>query len=252
MRPLDGVPGVFFVSGIVFISEQLWGMTLFLYFLFFFVRKMDLGDKVITDIFIGFLSGFALWQGITNQWVIGQGSHVLERALLILILIGIYIPLKVHKKEVGLPLQLPDWGRRLNFPYHSIKTSSFLLIGLLISSLVFVPSLLGATEMNWKLLFGYGLLFSIVNALLEEWIWRGALFGVLKKYGSAIYAITITSLGFGLIHLSINFSLLMSLLFIGAGFYYAVLVWKTDSLYPPIVFHWIWNMGMVSNGWIFS
>ncbi|MGR9050662.1 CPBP family intramembrane glutamic endopeptidase [Halobacillus faecis] len=252
MRSFDRVTGVLFVTGIVLISEQLWWMTFFLFLLFLFIRRRGPDEGVMADVFLGFLSGFALWQGITNQWEAVQGNHVLERILLILILLGIYFPLKIHKKEVKLPFQLPDWKRRLDFPYHSIKASSFLLIGLFISLMVFIPTLIGEPETDWKLLFGYGLLFSIVNALLEEWIWRGVLFASLKKYGSVTYAIIITSLGFGLIHLSIGFSLLMSLLFVGAGFYYAVLVWKTESLYPPIVFHWLWNMGMVSNGWIFS
>lgn len=167
-------------------------MTIFLFLILLLIRRIARGGELITDIFTGFLCGFALWQVITNQWGAVQGNHVLERALLILILIGVYFPLRIHKKEVKLPFQVPEWKRRLQFPCHSIKTSSFLLVGLLVSLMVFIPTLIGEAETDWKLLFGYGLLFSIVNALLEEWIWRGVLFAGLQKYGSTFYALIIT------------------------------------------------------------
>nr|WP_280157667.1 CPBP family glutamic-type intramembrane protease [Priestia aryabhattai]MDH3131841.1 hypothetical protein [Priestia aryabhattai] len=35
------------------------------------------------------------------------------------------------------------------------------------------------------------------------------------------------------------------------GLFYAFVVLKTKSIYPAVVFHFIINLGMVFNGWIF-
>ncbi|MGD6957411.1 CPBP family glutamic-type intramembrane protease [Rossellomorea aquimaris] len=34
------------------------------------------------------------------------------------------------------------------------------------------------------------------------------------------------------------------------GLFYAIVVLKTESIYPSIAFHMVMNLGMVLNGWI--
>lgn len=72
----------------------------------------------------------------------------------------------------------------------------------------------------------------------------------LRQNTSVVYAVTVTSIGFGLLHLSIGIPLLPSLLFSFGGLFYSIVVLKTDSIYPSIAFHMVINMGMVLNGWI--
>ncbi|MCK2000351.1 CPBP family intramembrane metalloprotease [[Brevibacterium] frigoritolerans] len=96
----------------------------------------------------------------------------------------------------------------------------------------------------------FGIFFAIINAPLEEVIWRGIMLSSLKRNISTFYAVVITSIGFGLLHLAIGIPLIISLLFSFGGFFYAIVVLKTNSIYPSIVFHIVINLGMVFNGWI--
>nr|WP_286170853.1 CPBP family intramembrane glutamic endopeptidase [Bacillus sp. NTK071] len=118
------------------------------------------------------------------------------------------------------------------------------------SSTILIPLFIHQ-EINYlKSILLFGILFAIVNATLEEVIWRGIMLSSLKRNVSTFYAVLITSIGFGLLHISIGISLIISLLFSFGGLFYAIVVIKTKSIYPSIVFHIVINLGMVFNGWI--
>ncbi|SOC45053.1 CAAX prenyl protease-like protein [Ureibacillus acetophenoni] len=72
----------------------------------------------------------------------------------------------------------------------------------------------------------------------------------IKELTSTGYAVIVTSIGFGLLHLAIGFSLSLSLLISIAGGIYALITLKTNSIYPSIVFHIVVNIGMVYSGLI--
>ncbi|WP_281186660.1 CPBP family intramembrane glutamic endopeptidase [Bacillus solimangrovi] len=157
----------------------------------------------------------------------------------------------ISKQKVFLYTALPDWGKRIVLPFHSIKISYFLFFGLLGSTTIFIP-LLFLEGINYTTSFViYGIFFSIINAFLEEFMWRGIMLSSLKRNVSTFFAVLTTSIGFGLLHISIGIPLIMSLLFSLGGLFYAFVVLKTNSIYPAIVFHFIINVGMVFNGWIF-
>ncbi|WLR57757.1 CPBP family intramembrane metalloprotease [Mesobacillus subterraneus] len=127
----------------------------------------------------------------------------------------------------------------------------FLIHGLIGSTTIFIPLLFLGDISYTKSFVLYGISFSFINAILEEFLWRGIMLSNLKRNVSTIFAILTTSIGFGLLHLSIGIPIIMSLLFSLGGIFYAVVVLKTNSIYPAILFHFIINLGMVANGWIF-
>ncbi|WP_233201426.1 CPBP family intramembrane glutamic endopeptidase [Sporosarcina sp. P13] len=135
-------------------------------------------------------------------------------------------------------------------PFHTIKLSTFLLIGLFGSSTIFVSVLTPEKISYLKSIVIFAILFAILNATLEELIWRGTMLSSLKRNVSTCYAVLITSIGFGLLHISIGIPVIISLLFSFGGFFYAMVVLKSKSIYPSILFHIIINLGMVFNGWI--
>ncbi|MGG0643065.1 CPBP family intramembrane glutamic endopeptidase [Sporosarcina gallistercoris] len=92
--------------------------------------------------------------------------------------------------------------------------------------------------------------FAFLNAVLEELIWRGSMLSSLQRNVSTLYAVLTTSIGFGLLHISIGIPVMISLIFSFAGLFYAIVVLKTKSIYPAIAFHFVINLGMVFNGWI--
>jgi uncharacterized protein len=134
-------------------------------------------------------------------------------------------------------------------PFHQINVAYFLLFGSIGSSVLLIPVIF--QEISYiRSLFIFAILFALINASLEEVIWRGVMLSNLKRSVSTLYAVLITSVGFGLIHISIGIPVLLSILFSFGGLFYAIVVLKTKSIYPSIVFHMLINLGMVFNGWI--
>nr|WP_270182374.1 CPBP family intramembrane glutamic endopeptidase [Alkalihalobacillus sp. CinArs1] len=115
--------------------------------------------------------------------------------------------------------------------------------------MIFLPLLFQEVSYIRSLLL-FGVLFALINATLEEVIWRGVMLSSLKRSVSTLYAVLITSVGFGLLHISIGIPVIMSILFSFGGLFYAIVVIKSRSIYPSIVFHMLINLGMVFNGWI--
>lgn len=77
----------------------------------------------------------------------------------------------------------------------------------------------------------------------------------LKEFVSIRSAVIITSIGFGLLHLTVGIPFIFSLLFSIGGLFYALVVMKTNSIYPSIIFHFVINVGMVLSGlilWFYS
>ncbi|MYL65164.1 CPBP family intramembrane metalloprotease [Bacillus hwajinpoensis] len=182
---------------------------------------------------------------ITSQ----EMKVLISRSFLFFILIGMILSLKISKQKIDLPLKLPNLHTHITMPFHQLKVGIFLLFGLIGSSMILIPVLFQETSAI-RSLFLFGVMFAVINATLEEVIWRGVMLSSLKRNVSTLYAVVITSVGFGLIHLSIGIPVMLSLLFSFGGLFYAIVVLKSKSLYPAIVFHMIMNVGMVYNGWI--
>ncbi|WLR59046.1 CPBP family intramembrane glutamic endopeptidase [Guptibacillus hwajinpoensis] len=175
---------------------------------------------------------------------------LINRSLLTLILIGIVFSLVLFKEKISIFGKMPDWQKRIILPFHTIKLSYFLLFGLMGSCIILIPLFINQEMSYIKSVLVFGLLFAIINATLEELIWRGIMLSSLQRDVSTFYAVLITSVGFGLLHISIGISLFISLLFSLGGLFYAIVVLKTKSIYPSIAFHIVINLGMVFNGWI--
>ncbi|MFP3339736.1 CPBP family intramembrane glutamic endopeptidase, partial [Micrococcus sp. SIMBA_131] len=79
-----------------------------------------------------------------------------------------------------------------------MKVGFFLLFGLIGSSMILIPVLF--QEISYiRSLFLFAIMFAVINATLEEVVWRGVMLSSLKRNASTLYAVVITSVGFGLI-----------------------------------------------------
>ncbi|MBN8193256.1 CPBP family intramembrane metalloprotease [Bacillus sp. NTK074B] len=194
---------------------------------------------------------FQFATGWMEEWDISKEIYILlNRAALVIILVAVIIPHLLSKSTIRFFTKFPDWKKRISMPAHSISMPLFLFIGLAGSSTIFIPLPWFGEIGEVRSLFLFAVGFTILNATLEEFIWRGVMLSSLARNTSIVYAVTVTSIGFGLLHLSIGIPFLFSLLFSFGGLFYSFVVWKTDSIYPAIVFHMVMNMGMVLNGWI--
>jgi membrane protease YdiL (CAAX protease family) len=135
--------------------------------------------------------------------------------------------------------------------FHSIKISTFLIIAILGNMLVFVPLIffLNDSEQLRNLLL-FGVAFSLINAFLEELIWRGRFFSILSNEVSILYALVFTSLAFGLHHIVIGIPFFAAFSFSIGGLFFALVVIKTNSIIPAVLWHFIINMCMVFSGLI--
>ncbi|CAH0305580.1 type II CAAX endopeptidase family protein [Peribacillus sp. Bi134] len=244
---------ILFFAGIILFSYRLfvWGLLPLIFLLILYISPNKYRSSV--SLFIFFLLGTLVYQlgsSYINEWNISKEMKIIiNRCLLMFIMIGTMISLLLSKQKIFFYTLLPDWHRRITMPFHTIKLPYFLLIGLMVSSTLLIP--LFSQEMSdLKTVLLFGILFAIINATLEEVIWRGIMLSSLKRNVSTFYAVVITSIGFGLLHISIGIPVLISLLFSFGGLFYAIVVLKSDSIYPSIVFHIVINLGMVFNGWI--
>ncbi|WP_090831996.1 CPBP family intramembrane glutamic endopeptidase [Bacillus sp. UNCCL13] len=209
--------------------------------------------RLLSSLLNSFLVGFLFFQIASNQLgdleITKELIILLNRCLLIIIILAMIFSQILNKRRITFFTKIPEWSRRISLPFHSIRLSYFLLISFLFSFTILIPPFfLKETDIDSVLLFA--LFFSFINATLEEFIWRGILLSGLREYVSSFYAIIITSLGFGLYHISIGIPLIFSLLFAFGGLFYSIVVLKSNSIYPAILLHIVINIGMVLNGWI--
>jgi len=97
----------------------------------------------------------------------------------------------------------------------------------------------------------YGLVFSAVNSILEEILWRGLLLSRAVDWLGEIYGLILSSLAFGFYHLTLGFSVLTCLFFTVGGFYLGGAAIRSKGLLAPIIMHFFVNMAFVSLDMIF-
>lgn len=243
-----------FLIGIIFISYKMWLGSVLMLLILLLIYFTNQKYRFLISIFISFLVSFVIFQ-LTNvffeRYDFSKEIRVLmNRGFLIIIIVGLLITHHFKKEKFSFFHQKPKWNNRIYLPFHSIKISYFLLIGLLINAASFTPFIVQQELSQIKSILLFCILFSIINGLLEEILWRGILLSSLREHVSVVYAVLITSLGFGLQHIAIGFPLYISILFSIGGFFYAFVVLKTNSIYPAIVFHIFINICMVLSGMI--
>jgi len=240
-----------FFSGIIAIAFQHGFFSLivcigFVSLLFFHKKR-----RFLTALLLSFLIGFALFM-LANHYVgmlviSAELKIILNRLFLTFILISISVTHFFYNRKLFWYNNKPDWTNPIILPFHHVNTLTFWLIGLAVN-LVIYSVFIFQKDLEDVLLFCLG--FSLINAVLEEVIWRGVMLSALKESTTTEYAVLVTSVGFGLLHLAIGFSMLLSLSISIAGVIYAIFTLKTNSIYPSLLFHFIINIGMVYSGFI--
>lgn len=97
----------------------------------------------------------------------------------------------------------------------------------------------------------YTLLFATVNPVLEGIVWRGLILGRIVDYIGEKQGLIVSSIAFGLYHLSLGFSIWVCLLFAIGGFYMGGLAIKSKGFIAPTIVHFFVNLALISFGIIF-
>jgi uncharacterized protein len=248
------VMAALFFLGIVSISYQQGMFSSFVFvglLILFFTNKEK---RFITSLFISFLIGFVIFIAANN--LIGtmpipkEIKIILNRLFLVFIMLGIILNSLFFNKKMSWYNEKPDWKNPIVLPFHKVNIFWFWMIGIVVNGMVYLFFIVQKDVEYIQSLLLFCLLFSVINAVFEEVIWRGIMLSALKEFISTGYAIFVTSVGFGLLHLAIGFSISLSLLISAAGVIYAIITLKTNSIYPGIVLHIVINIGMVYSGFI--
>jgi len=93
------------------------------------------------------------------------------------------------------------------------------------------------STVSWPLVIMFGLLFVIIGPLVEEFIFRGLLYPVLKQLGFPVAAWLTSTLVFGVIHANLQALLPLTVLAV----LLTVLYERTDNLLAPFVAHAVFN-----------
>ncbi|MBD1378694.1 CPBP family intramembrane glutamic endopeptidase [Metabacillus arenae] len=208
---------------------------------------------IVTTFFFGI--GYYLYLTIGTSSIIQrmEMKAILDRILLVFILIPLLIIPFIRRTPFILYWHKPDWNNTIYFPgiwsgFHQIKIKYFLFIAITINFLGLLPFY---TENNLSTIGNIiliAVLFSIINAVLEELIWRGFLLSQFSEFLGDKWAVTVTSLGFGFQHYSLGFSWPTCLFFSIGGFFYGGLTIKSKSIIPAIIWHFVLNILMVLSG----
>ncbi len=248
------VIAVLFFGGIASISYQQGIVTAFVFLGFVMLLLFNKEKRFILSLLLSFLIGFLIFM-VSNHFI-GTMSFskemkiLLNRLFLVFIIIGLVFNYLIFNKKVSWYNEKPDWKNPIVLPFHKVNIFWFWVIGIVVNGMVYLFFILQKDVEYLQSLFLFCLLFSLINAVFEEIIWRGIMLSALKEFTSTGYAIIVTSVGFGLLHLAIGFSISLSLLISVAGVVYAIITLKTKSIYPSIAFHIVINIGMVYSGFI--
>jgi membrane protease YdiL (CAAX protease family) len=103
-----------------------------------------------------------------------------------------------------------------------------------------------------RLLLYNGLLFSLVNSILEELVWRGIILNQYVKWSGNIYGLIVTSLLFGMSHYDLGFSVGVCIAFSVGGFFMGGTALRSKGIVASILMHIYMNLVFVMTGMIFS
>lgn len=254
-QPFLFISAILFLLGIIMISYKWWlAYLLITLFPFLIFSRKNQNFHFLLSIILTFLCCLFLFQIVNIKLMDLDISRevriLLNRLSLFIFIFGLYILHLFHKKKISFFQNKPNWNNQIKLPFHTIKLLKFFIIGLLLTTVIFTPFIAQQGTSYIKSILLFCILFSLINSICEELLWRGILLSTLSKLTTDRYAIGLTSLGFGLLHLSIGIPFSISLLFSIGGVVYALIVLKTNSIYPAILLHFLMNIGMVLSGWI--
>lgn len=206
-----------------------------------------------TQLWIGFIIGFLTIAGVNlssiNENILNTFMAFVIYAVSLLGLFGIFKALKLNlsRKETGIA-SLPTWTdiflTPVGFVAYFILTFVFTLV---ISHLVpgmdiSEPQDTGFNSLNSSLEYiGAFITLVLLAPVAEEVLFRGYLFGALKRYIKPWLTILVTSLIFGFVHGNLNLMIDTFAL----GLVLGALRQITGSIWSPILLH------MTKNGLAF-
>lgn len=178
---------------------------------------------------------------------------IVKRFLLLFPILFIYYVSKKFGKRANDFYGLPNWKEKISFPFiwkgfHTVSIKTFLMIALSINVIAFIPLILKENMVLSLSFLTFLILFSAINAIIEEALWRGLLLTRMKDLAGEKAAVIFSGLAFGLSHLALGYSLPICLGFAAGGVFYAGITVRSRSLFPAMIWHFFYNGLMIVSG----
>ncbi|MFS0869153.1 CPBP family intramembrane glutamic endopeptidase [Paenibacillus xylanilyticus] len=221
------------------------------------------GIKIILIFLIGYTMSHFLREWINAicyaQGVPDEVRIIVSRFSVIAYVLPFLVisPRSVFPSEI---LRVGNFRASISFPFiwrgKADPLWRFLIIFAVIMALgtfYFIFSYLNDLERNeLKLLLYYGLIFSLVNSILEEWVWRGVALHQYVQWSGNVYGLIVTSLLFGMSHYDLGFSVWVCIAFAIGGFFMGGVAIRSKGIVASIVMHVYMNLIFTMTGMIFS
>lgn len=253
---------------ILFASTVVWAQLGPLYVILIWIMvlaglinmRTPLQVKETAKICLLFLIGFLLYinaGAIIKTWLMPyeEWAVILSR----LSLVGLLIPFRWYHQYKGSRAAYiagGKWTNRIYFPF-ILKGPvvdpiwRFLMIFTAVSVLSFYW-FIDWNRPGFDLLLLYACCFALINAVLEELLWRGYILSGFIGTTGEVKGIIIAGVGFGVYHYHLGFSWWICLLFALFGIMMSATAVRSQGLLPVIVMHFVLNILFVLSGMIFS
>ncbi|AJS61542.1 hypothetical protein UB51_13575 [Paenibacillus sp. IHBB 10380] len=206
---------------------------------------------------IGYWTAVYLDSTMTTLLTYANLTQELVIAISRLSLIGFLLPFMLWDKFRPAQTRYFAYGSftgPIHFPFIWVGLKDrmwrFLLVGVIVMISSFIPVIQWGREDFLSLLL-YGLVFAFINAILEEFLWRGY---VLSRFVDGLgekQGLIIGSIMFGIYHYSLGFSWSICALFALLGMMLGGIAIRSQGLLPVIILHFIMNVLFVLSGLIF-
>ncbi|MBS4189419.1 CPBP family intramembrane metalloprotease [Bacillus sp. FJAT-49705] len=179
---------------------------------------------------------------------------IINRCLLFFPIIFMVYVIKKFDVVLNHYWDKPNWKATISFPFiwsgfHSVSVKVFLMIAICINFAVFIPFIhFSNIQLASPSFLFFLFIFSFVNAILEEILWRGILLTRMSTLAGEKAAVIFSGITFGISHISLGFSWDVCLLFALGGIFYAGITVRSGSILPAIIWHIMFNFLMILSG----
>lgn len=178
---------------------------------------------------------------------------MLDKLLLFFPIMIIFYVCRKFKQNVTLFFRPIDWNKLISFSLVFGKSftqslSRFFYIAVSITLIIFLPFiLLESPDFHIKWLF-WIFLYAAITSIMEEILWRGLIMTAMRNLTNEIFSVIFSSIAYGFSYIMFGYSLSICLLIALFGCYWSFITFRSGSIIPAILWHFIFQILMVLSG----
>lgn len=186
-----------------------------------------------------------------GQW--GDAWGVILARLGLLGYISLFWVWHLLEKPCNSYFQAGDWKAPIQLPFiwYGVREKVFRFTAVFSTGCILFAGIFAVFNHLTIMMLFFGIIFAIVNSILEEILWRGFLLSrTCGLYGEKAGLLAM-SLAFGFYHFTLGFSLWACLAFSLGGIYFGGTALRSKGLLCPVIMHISMNLLFVGMGIIF-